>query len=129
MARSREVLRIITRPSSGTVESVFTNRHDRGYNQRRTGSRRWAAYTRCLRCTYSHMPRRPTTGSHFHRCSFTACRPPPPREPLRLPIPSTEYASSTASESIERLERATLANKSFSVYSTMWLGAQRSLVR
>jgi hypothetical protein len=32
---------------------------------------RLAAYTRCLRCAYSHMPRRPTTGSEL---SLMLCR-------------------------------------------------------
>src|SRR6202163_1854624 len=32
--------------------------------------RRMAAYTRCLRCAYSHMPRRPTTGSELSSMLF-----------------------------------------------------------
>jgi hypothetical protein len=31
---------------------------------------RLAAYTRCLRCAYSHMPRRPTTGSELSSMPF-----------------------------------------------------------
>src|SRR5215471_9171849 len=31
---------------------------------------RLAAYTRCLRCAYSHMPRRPTTGSELSLMLF-----------------------------------------------------------
>jgi hypothetical protein len=31
---------------------------------------RMAAYTRCLRCAYSHMPRRPTTGSELSSMFF-----------------------------------------------------------
>ena len=31
---------------------------------------RIAAYTRCLRCAYSHMPRRPTTGSELSSMLF-----------------------------------------------------------
>ena len=34
------------------------------------GLHRLAAYTRCLRCAYSHMPRRPTTGSELSLMLF-----------------------------------------------------------
>src|SRR5262249_49889431 len=35
-----------------------------------SGFHRLAAYTRCLRCAYSHMPRRPTTGSEVSLMVF-----------------------------------------------------------
>src|SRR5260370_3068261 len=39
-----------------------------------------AAYTRCLRCAYSHMPRHPTTGSELSSMLFHNMSPSTPAE-------------------------------------------------
>ncbi len=86
-----------------------------------------AAYTRCLRCAYSHMPRRPTTGSElssmlFHNMSPSTTTGNPSavytqyfteNAGLQLPMKVSAFPSSSHSDSGEgcfsRLNYSSLA--------------------
>jgi hypothetical protein len=60
-------------PRSGPGYSVPVHPHLSGPIRPLAGTsrlHRLAAYTRCPRCAYSHMPRRPTTGSELSSMLF-----------------------------------------------------------